>query len=199
LYFLFVCLIIKAMSRTWLVVIAITVAGAITGGVWYWHATQPERIQQKIQALVEAGRYEEAGELLRKFEIPEGVPVGIDTSLADAEALAAQGWVRLEQRDFQTAIQLFERARALSPGILSAVADGLALSYAFMGERQKAMAILNEAIQNKPNVPSHYEHRALLYADRGERLLARADLEKVLILDPNYPGRERVQELLNQL
>jgi tetratricopeptide (TPR) repeat protein len=199
LYFLFVCLIIKAMSRTWLVVIAIMVAGVITGGAWYWHATQPERIQQKIQTLVEAGRYEEAGELLQKLQIPEGVPVGIDTSQLEAEALVAKGWARLEQKDFQTAIQLFEQARELSPDIGLAVAHGLALSYAMTGEAQKAMEVLNEVIQKEPNVPEHYERRALLYASLGERLLARADLEKILILDPNYPGRDRVQDLLNQL
>jgi tetratricopeptide (TPR) repeat protein len=155
---------------------------------------------KKAIELSRQGKSTEALNILRRLPETDFNTLGVDKARFNtmkAQVLVAAGLENLAKHNYRLAIKYFEDAQALDASV--SVVNDLALAYAQIGEKEKALALLNDAIQKEPTDPSHFEYRGAIYLSLGMSERAKADLKKVLLLNPNYPNKTRVLQLLNKL
>jgi tetratricopeptide (TPR) repeat protein len=128
--------------------------------------------------LVFAGAPERALELLE--------PV-FKANAADPEALAARGAARSQLRDLAGALGDAELATRVAPNNDNAVAL-LASLYRQTSQSERAMVLVQQALQKRPKSVELRQVLAQMYLSDGNRLGAAEQLRKVIELRPGEPA-----------
>ena len=155
---------------------------------FYDDQQQFEKAEQEFEAAVsikrddavfwsEVGRfYESHG---RYAEAREYVSTAAQLSLIPANEYTELGRIDLQLRNPQQALEDFARAeKALrgrenwDPNYFANIAEGRALAYFGMGERQRSIEFLQEALRRTPNNASRWQALGDLYDSAGQPQLA---------------------------
>jgi tetratricopeptide (TPR) repeat protein len=132
--------------------------------------------------------------------IPDKAMALVEPGLAqdpdDAELLTVRAVVQLQRGDTAAALRDAERAHGLAPENQNAVAL-LASLYAQGGQRDKAIAVVNEIIERHPLDVELNVVLADLYHAAGDARSAEAALRRAMQADPKaLPGRLRLVRFL---
>ena len=157
-------------------------------------------LAQMAGQFVEAGRPEEAAQILAKAE---EVAEGINDSSARATALAKIAGKHAEAGDKAQATALLEQARDIAQnndeplGQATALTD-IAGEYAQVGDRQLATEVLNRAEEMANEVDEFFEKTAVLTAIAGEYAEAGDLSRSVEILDKTQDTAHKIEEPLEK-
>ena len=88
----------------------------------------------------------------------------------------------LEDQDFDKALVAFSEAIRDNPKFAQAF-NGRAVTYALMGQPERALADCGEAIRLEPKEPEFYRSRGYIYSSVGDDANADADLAKAQELE----------------
>jgi hypothetical protein len=113
----------------------------------------------------------------------------------ETEESLRRGMAALEQQDYPSACEHFERMRQLAPELPHGHAyHGLALAY--QGELVRAIADYSQAVSVNPDLGVNYRLRGIAQANRGRLQDALEDLGRAIQLDPNDMASHRVRALV---
>jgi tetratricopeptide (TPR) repeat protein len=97
--------------------------------------------------------------------------------------------------DLGKATQLAERAKKARPED-PFVADTLAWILYKQGQYQRALGLMQESLEKKPNNPEVQMHLGMTYYMMEEEDLARVHLQQALSADADYPGKNEARQCL---
>jgi Tfp pilus assembly protein PilF len=83
----------------------------------------------------------------------------------------------LENQDLDKALVAFSQAIRIDPQYAQAY-NGRAVTYALLGQPERALADCSEAIRLEPKEPEFYRSRGYIYSSVGDDANADADLAK---------------------
>jgi tetratricopeptide (TPR) repeat protein len=172
-----------------------------------WYASQMIRLGEPAHALValesaadlsanDPEIYLQQAQILRKLSKPEAATEkyqkAIEMPDVTLEQLFCSAQGLLELGDPETAIQHLERVREgalpqaapISQDILVALASG----YSVMNQSDKALEVLEEALQRKPDSIELLKQKAEVHFLLGQSAAALACLNQVINQQPNDPG-----------
>ena len=113
-------------------------------------------------------------------------------------ALLDLGKLRLEQKNFDGAIEVLSKAAALPPPSAE-VNYFLGEAYLNLKKGSKAVAYMNEAIRIDPLGKTEIHLRiAEIYDAVGLKDLAAVEYEKFLVKSPDYPEKKKLQRYIAQ-
>lgn len=98
-----------------------------------------------------------------------------------------RGLARLEQEQYQTALEDFNKAEELDKSQHQLILICRGRAYEGLGKPNDALADLHKAIELDQKDPLAYISRADVFLEKGEDEKALADLERALKLDPEQP------------
>ena len=151
----------------------------------------PEQDSQEGMILVQAGRWQEAENALKKAEqeIPNSENV--------LNALGILEWRHNHELD--EAAGYFRRALAIhsvADDFSASLHSNLAAIYVEEGKLPEAVSLFKIAVATDPNDPQYRTNLAQAYAYEGQTQQARSELETALTISPNYqPARAALQRL----
>jgi tetratricopeptide (TPR) repeat protein len=141
--------------------------------------------------LLQAGRWREAQEILRK---------DLETNPVDENAWNGLGFIAWQdEHQYEQALSYFQQALRLhsaSDSFSSSLHNNLGAVYCEMGRWQEAIAHFQRAIELTPNDPESHTNLGNAFGATGRFAEARAELEKALTLAPDYaPARTSLSNL----
>jgi tetratricopeptide (TPR) repeat protein len=112
--------------------------------------------------------------------------------------LVNRGVLNIRRRSWQEAVKDLQQAVKVNDKGLQGY---LALAQALQGMKRwnEALASLDQAIKQVPNLPMLYDNRAKLHLTLGDRRSARADFERAITLEPPGSKSERLVKNLVEL
>ena len=116
----------------------------------------------------------------------------------DASLLARIGGSYLVARQYRTAQEYYERSVAIN-GKDPDVLEHLSGCYYYQGDIDKAISVLQRALQVQPDHPqSLYILGVIQWQEKLDAKAAIANWEKLLQTNPNYPERAKVEQMISR-
>ncbi len=142
--------------------------------------TQPEIKPSRIEELITmADDAVSRGDLL---EARKAVQSALIIDENNIEALRREGYLYLEDEDFEAAKKVYEKILSLDPND-DIVYDSLANTLHKLGEEDAALKHHQEAIRQDPDYAPHYFNYANTLYDLGEKREALENYKKAYALD----------------
>jgi tetratricopeptide (TPR) repeat protein len=108
-----------------------------------------------------------------------------------------KGTLRLDQGDYQGAIEDLSRALELDPLEPATLLRSRGLAWMRLGELERALQDTDEALRLAPHDAVAFNNRGVIYRDLGNFEQAEADFRQAIAIDPNLSNpREHLAELL---
>jgi Zn-dependent membrane protease YugP/Tfp pilus assembly protein PilF len=124
-------------------------------------------------------------------------PEEIEPFLAIADLWYLRGTLRLDQGDYQGAVDDLSRAFDFDPADPSTLLSSRGLAWIKLGQLDRALADTDAALALTPDNAVAYNNRGVIHRDLGNLDQAEADLRRALDIDPNLPNpREHLARLL---
>jgi tetratricopeptide (TPR) repeat protein len=115
--------------------------------------------------------------------------VAAGTAGAEDTTYCDQGLAALHASSYEEAIGLYDRCLRdgeLSRGMQSVAYNNRGSAYRLVGDPDRAIQDLDQAIRLDPAYPSPYSNRGNAYADKGDLDRAIADYDEAIRLKPDY-------------
>ncbi len=135
----------------------------------------PPSLYEQAVSLIQAGKAPEADRLCR--QLLAGTP-------DDFDANQLLGVIRFQAGDVAAALQYFDRAAAIQPGLAIFSNRGAALQ--ILGRTEEALVSYDQALALGPDNPVLIYNRGAALQHLGRTEEALASYQKALQLDPNY-------------
>lgn len=108
-----------------------------------------------------------------------------------------RGILRLDQGDFQGAIDDLSQAFDLDPSEPATLLCNRGLAFLRLGQLERALADTNEALGLVPDDAVAYNNRGVIYRDLGDLEQAERDLRRAIEINPEFPNpRQHLAKLL---
>jgi Zn-dependent membrane protease YugP/Flp pilus assembly protein TadD len=108
-----------------------------------------------------------------------------------------RGTLRLDQGDYEGAIDDLSRALTLDPAEPAVLLSNRGLAWIKLGQLDRALQDTDEALALSPDDAVAYNNRGVIYRDQGHLEQAEADLRRAIAIDPQLANpREHLAKLL---
>jgi cytochrome c-type biogenesis protein CcmH/NrfG len=115
------------------------------------------------------------------------------------EILTSIGNLYYDAQQYPAAIDFYNRALQTKPSD-SAVRTDMATAYWYLGNSDAAIAEFNKALAYAPTNPNTLFNLGLVkWQGKHDSAGAIADWKKLLATNPNYEGKDKVQQMLDQV
>lgn len=123
--------------------------------------------------------------ILLLMTVPFSVNAAQNGPPQNAKQWVDQGDAQYQKRNYQAAIQAYDKAIAMDPKNVNAY-NNRGLAYNNLKQYPKALADYNKALALNPKNGNVYNNRAGTYINLKQYALAIADFDKVITFEPQY-------------
>ncbi|MFX0108367.1 MAG: FlgO family outer membrane protein, partial [Candidatus Hodarchaeota archaeon] len=141
-----------------------------------------DRVSQKEKHYI---RVEEAWASRGHDKYAEELHELLDRHPEEKEALYGLGWYYADLRQFEQAVNYFNKVIELDP-LHKFAYNALAYTYTYMGDFEKSISAINEYISLAPDEPNPYDSRGEIYAWFGKIEQAIESFKKADEIKPDF-------------
>lgn len=114
----------------------------------------------------------------------EYIKKSYDINPKQYNSLLAFGKINIDRKDYDTAIEIFNKALELFPD-RKEIMQGLARAFNDKGDREKCDMIIEDLLKENPNNVSYYELKSIVMKNRFRNLEAKKQIEIAIKIEPN--------------
>jgi tetratricopeptide (TPR) repeat protein len=124
-------------------------------------------------------------------------PAEVEPLLGIADPWYLRGILRLDQGDYQGAIDDLSHAYNLEPSAPATLLCNRGLAWLRLGQLERALQDTNDALALTPNDAIAYNNRGVIHRELGNFEHSESDLRRAIEIDPQLPNpREHLAKLL---
>jgi Flp pilus assembly protein TadD len=124
-------------------------------------------------------------------------PAEVEPLIGIADPWYLRGTLRLDQEDYQGAIDDLSQAFDLEPSEPATLLCNRGLAWLRLGQLDRALQDTNEALALAPDDPVAYNNRGVIHRELGNLEHSERDLRRAIEIDPQLPNpREHLAKLL---
>jgi tetratricopeptide (TPR) repeat protein len=117
----------------------------------------------------------------------------------NAELLTSVGNLYYDAKQYQVAVDYYERAIKVNPSDVSVRTD-MGTGYWYLGNADKAIEEFNQALSYAPNNPNTLFNRGMVkWQGKKDAAGALADFQKLLAANPDYQAKGQVEQMISEV